>query len=54
MRLELSQTSTRQPYIDDWWEQGDANRDRLEALIDSLLVEVKQRAAELRAEEETR
>jgi hypothetical protein len=50
VRLELSQIGHRKPFEDDWWEQGDKNRNEFKRLCDELLILVRARVAALRSE----
>jgi hypothetical protein len=50
VRLELSQIHDNKHFDGSWWEKGEKNSGDFMQLCDSLLIQVKERAQELRAE----
>ena len=50
IRLELSHLRHHEHFKGSWWEEGEKNRGDFQQLCNSLLNQVRDRAAELRAE----
>ena len=50
VRLELSNIQYHEHFKGDWWEKGEKNQQDLKTLTDGLLVLVKARIIQLRAE----